>query len=353
MLALVLVGAGAVSLYANRLTTEFNEGRQTVESGIIPDHEPLEDGVLNILLLGSDSRGDAENSDEGGGERSDTMMLVHIPEDRESAYVMSIMRDLWVNIPGYGETKVNAALDYGGYPLVIDTVEELVGADIDHLAIVDFDGFRELTTALGGVEVENSIPFSSGQSNPAFYPEGTIRLEGTDALRFVRERKAFLDGDYQRVKNQQLFLTAIIRQLLNADTLTDPQKVNDVVSMFTPFITVDESLDASTIVDYGISLRDLRANNIEMFTIPNAGPGTTSGGASVIWQDENVMPRLQEAFRNDDLGAFLEAEGLLEDVEGETEIPDNGGPTGTASPSPETSTGTDSASSSEPTTGQG
>ncbi|WBL18569.1 LCP family glycopolymer transferase [Citricoccus sp. NR2] len=317
MLALVLVGVGAVSLYANRLTTEFNEGRQTVESGIIPDHEPLEDGVLNILLLGSDSRGDAENSDEGGGERSDTMMLVHIPEDRESAYVMSIMRDLWVNIPGYGETKVNAALDYGGYPLVIDTVEELVGADIDHLAIVDFDGFRELTTALGGVEVENSIPFSSGQSNPAFYPEGTIRLEGTDALRFVRERKAFLDGDYQRVKNQQLFLTAIIRQLLNADTLTDPQKVNDVVSMFTPFITVDESLDASTIVDYGISLRDLRANNIEMFTIPNAGPGTTSGGASVIWQDENVMPRLQEAFRNDDLGAFLEAEGLLEDDEAE------------------------------------
>ncbi|MGO1182504.1 MAG: LCP family protein [Micrococcaceae bacterium] len=317
-----VAGVGAVSLFANRLTTEFDDRRQTVESGIIPDHEPLEDGVLNILLLGSDSRGDAENSDEGGGERSDTMMLVHIPEDRESAYVMSIMRDLWVNIPGYGQTKVNAALDYGGYPLAIDTVEELVGADIDHLAIVDFDGFRELTTALGGVEVDNPIPFSSGQVNPAFYPEGTIRLQGTDALRFVRERKAFLDGDYQRVKNQQLFLTAIMRQLLNADTLTDPQKVNDVVNMFTPFITVDESLDASTLVDYGISMRDLRASNIEMFTIPNGGPGTTSGGASVIWQDENIMPRLQEAFRNDDLGAFLEAEGLLEDDEDATVSPD-------------------------------
>lgn len=314
MLAVVLVGAGAVALYANQLTSNFNEQRETVESGIVPDHDALEDGALNVLLLGSDSRSGEETSEaEGGGQRSDTMMLVHIPEDRESAYVMSIMRDLWVDIPGVGEAKVNGALDYGGYPLVIDTVEELVGVDVDHLGIVDFDGFRELTTALGGVEVDNPIPFSSGQVNPAFFPEGTIRLEGTDALRFVRERKAFLEGDYQRVQNQQLFLSSVIRQLLNAETLANPQKVNDVVNMFTPYMTVDEGLDADTLVNYGLSLRELRPSNIEMFTIPNGGTGTTAGGASVVWQDADAMSRLQTALQNDNLDEFIREEEVTEE----------------------------------------
>src|SRR5699024_1109775 len=115
-------------------------------------------------VLGSDSRGEgmdtAENKGEDG-ERSDTMMLVHVPEDRSGVYVMSIVRDLWVEIPDHGERKVNAALGLGGYPLVTSTVENLVGVNIDHLAVIDFEGFNGLTEALGGVPVCNPNTFSS------------------------------------------------------------------------------------------------------------------------------------------------------------------------------------------------
>ena len=89
------------------------------------------------------------------------MMLVHVPEDRQDVYVMSIVRDLWVEIPGHGERKVNAALGLGGYPLVTGTIENLLGVNIDHLAVIDFEGFNGLTEALGGVQVCNPNTLSS------------------------------------------------------------------------------------------------------------------------------------------------------------------------------------------------
>src|SRR5699024_225650 len=164
----------------------FPQNREVAETGIDQTTEALADGETTPPALASAARDDENPEDQ----RSDTMMLVHIPESRDEAYVMSIMRDLWVEIPDVGMSKVNSAQSYGGYPLTIQTVENLTGADVDHLVVVDFDGFSDLTTALGGIEIENDMAFSAGQVNPSYYPEGTIRLEGTDALRFVRERKA-------------------------------------------------------------------------------------------------------------------------------------------------------------------
>src|SRR5699024_12756782 len=104
------------------------------------------------------------------------MMLVHIPESRDEMYVMSIMRDLWVEIPDVGMSKVNSAQSHGGYPLTIDTVEGLTGAEIDHMVIVDFDGLSDLTSALGGVVMEMAMAFAPGQPDQSYYPPGTIRL---------------------------------------------------------------------------------------------------------------------------------------------------------------------------------
>lgn len=300
----------AASGFSAQLAQDFNTNRATVETGIDHTVEAFEDGEMNILVLGSDAREDEAAEDQ----RSDTMMLVHIPESRDEMYVMSIMRDLWVEVPDVGMSKVNAAQSYGGYPLTIQTVEGLTGAEIDHMVVIDFDGFSDLTTALGGVEVENDMAFSAGQVNPSYFPEGNIRLEGTDALRFVRERKAFTDGDYQRVKNQQTFLTGLASQVLGSETLTDPSKISGMVSAFTPYLTVDESLDAETLVSYGLSMSQMRASAITSFTIPNAGTGTTAGGASVVWPDEEGLANMRTAMEQGTMAQYVdELEKRLED----------------------------------------
>ena len=295
-------GVAAASSFSANLIQEFDTNRETIETGIDQTSEAFEDGEMNILVLGSDAREGQSQEDQ----RSDTMMLVHIPESRDEMYVMSIMRDLWVEIPDVGMSKVNSAQSHGGYPLTIDTVEGLTGAEIDHMVIVDFDGFSDLTSALGGVEVENDMAFSAGQANPSYYPQGTIRLEGTDALRFVRERKAFTDGDYQRVKNQQKFLTGIASQVLDSSTLTNPAKISDMVKSFTPYLTVDESLDAQTLVNYGMSMSKMRASNITSFTIPNAGTGTTPGGASVVWPDEEELASMRSAMEDGTMDEYVQ-----------------------------------------------
>lgn len=307
----------AASGFSAQLADDFNTNRATVETGIDQNAEAFEDGEMNILVLGSDAREDEEAEDQ----RSDTMMLVHIPETRDEMYVMSIMRDLWVEIPDVGMSKINSAQSHGGYPLTIQTIEGLTGADIDHMVVVDFDGFSDLTTALGGVEVENDMAFSAGQANPSYFPEGEIRLEGTDALRFVRERKAFTDGDYQRVENQQKFLTGMASQVLDSSTLTNPSKISDMVSSFSPYLTVDESLDAETLVSYGMSMSQMRPSNITSFTIPNAGTGTTNGGASVVWQDEEELERMRSAMRSGTMADYVQdlQERQEEELEGATD----------------------------------
>lgn len=307
----------AASGFSAQLADDFNTNRATVETGIDQNAEAFEDGEMNILVLGSDAREDEVAEDQ----RSDTMMLVHIPETRDEMYVMSIMRDLWVEIPDVGMSKINAAQSHGGYPLTIQTIEGITGADIDHMVVVDFDGFSDLTTALGGVEVENDMAFSAGQANPSYFPEGEIRLEGTDALRFVRERKAFTDGDYQRVENQQKFLTGMASQVLDSSTLTNPSKISDMVSSFSPYLTVDESLDAETLVSYGMSMSKMRPSNITSFTIPNAGTGTTNGGASVVWQDEEELERMRSAMRSGTMADYVQdlQERQEEELEGATD----------------------------------
>lgn len=130
----------------------------------------------------------------------------------------------------------------------------------------------------------------------------------------MRERKAFTDGDYQRVKNQQKFLTGIASGVLDSATLTDPGKISQMVQSFTPYLTVDESLDASTLVSYGMSMNQLRPSAITSFTIPNAGTGTTAGGASVVWPDEEGLAEMRTAMEEGTMPEFVdELEQRLED----------------------------------------
>ncbi|WP_434993976.1 LCP family protein [Arthrobacter sp. Ld5] len=315
--SLVVVAALAAGGYLFSLAQSFNQNTQTIETAFPaeesrPTVAPEAEGALNILLLGSDSRATAEGpgdvaAADPSDSRSDTMMLMHIPADRQDIQVMSIMRDTWTEIPGHGEAKINAAMGLGGVPLVVQTVEGLFGVRVDHVASIDFEGFKGLTDALGGVEVDNPIAFQSGGSDGEYFAAGPITLQGESALNFVRERYAFSDGDYQRVKNQQLFVKSVIGKLLTADTLTDPQKVYRVVDQMAPFVSVDDSLDAGELGSLAVSLRGVRSSDIDFFTLPNLGTGTSGDGQSIIVKDDAAIAQVGEALQDDSLADYLTA----------------------------------------------
>ena len=319
-IAVVVVAAVVASTYLGSLAQTFNTKTQVIgEAFPDEDSRPIkspDDGSLNFLLLGVDHGADGtETSDllKGGGtdQRSDSMMLMHIPEDRKGVYVMSIVRDLYTDIPGYGSQKINATMALGGVPLVVQTVEGMLDTKIDHVAMIDFDGFKELTTALGGVTVHNDIAFTAHDTD-YFYEVGDITLQGNRALRFVRERKSFADGDYQRVRNQQKFIKAVMNDLLSKDTLTNPATIFEVVDKISPFLSLDNGFDAATAAGLGLQFTNLRASDIEMFTLPTAGSGTLADGQSIELPDEQALIDIGEALRTDTFKQYLESHNLQE-----------------------------------------
>lgn len=315
-IALVVVAAVVASTYIAGLADTFNSKTHVIADAFPKEESrPIknpDDGSLNFLLLGVDHGAEGTATADmlnGGGtdQRSDSMMLMHIPEDRKGVYVMSIMRDLYTDIPGYGRHKINATMSLGGVPLAVQTIEGMLDTKIDHVAMIDFDGFKELSTALGGVTVHNDIEFYSTDSKKYFYPVGDIKLKGNQALRFVRERKPFIDGDYQRVRNQQKFIKAVMNGLLSKDTLTNPAKIFEVIDKVSPFISLDDGFDAATAAGLGLQLKDLRATNIEMFTLPTAGIGTSPDGQSIVLRDEKALVDIGHALRTDTFRAYLDS----------------------------------------------
>ncbi|MGO3310208.1 MAG: LCP family protein, partial [Brevibacterium aurantiacum] len=214
LLVIVILGVLGVGLYlwnvgrtfdnnANKLTDEQIFGTQR------PDDQK-EDGGTNILLLGSDEPMDQVDVNDSRGLRSDTIMVMHIPESGSDVQVMSIPRDSWVDIEGHGKAKINSALSTGGLPLAVSTISDFIGTELDHVAIIDFEGFKALTDSLGGVTVNSEQAF---EKNGYTFTKGENVLDGDEALTFVRERKSFQDGDFQRARNQQAFIRGLTNEI--------------------------------------------------------------------------------------------------------------------------------------------
>lgn len=295
----VLLAAGGVAYaivqsWFNEIETvsiEVDPSLKRPEKPEVPAEAPV---PINILLLGSDNRNATTTST---GFRSDAIMVAQISADRKNVTIMSIMRDNWVNIEGVGEAKINAAFSYGGVPLAVNTVENFIGVQIDHVMIVDFQSFKGLTHAVGGVTVYNAKPFTSSHSGKSF-AEGEIRLEtGDDALDFVRERYEFVDGDYQRVRNQQAYMKGLVQAILSKDTLTSPSRVTNTISSLKPYLIVDEGLTLPVAADLGLSLKDLRSENIAYFTSPTLGTGTSANGQSIVIPNQTEMDNVRAAFQ--------------------------------------------------------
>lgn len=262
-----------------------------------------EDGSRTILLLGSDSRGTVGevSAEDVDNQRSDVMMVVRIDADRKNVEVMSILRDSWIEIPGHGRAKANAAFSWGGAPLAVATVENLLGVRIDHVALIGFDGFADMTDALGGITVNNAVPFTR---NGFDYVAGENRLNGKQALEFVRERYSFTDGDYQRARNQQEFLRALSAQAISSNTLSNPERIFSFTTAVTKHLAVDESFTPQAMFELGVSLRNVRASNIHFFTLPTVGTGM-EGDQSVVYLDEAALPGIRDAFRTDTLHEWV------------------------------------------------
>lgn len=314
---LVLAAALVAGGYVLNLATTYETNSEKIEQAFPEESnrpkpaEPV-NGIppKNILLMGSDSRVASQLDAVHGAatdQRADTLILLHIPADRKNVYAVSIMRDLWVDVPGHGQSKINSALANGGVPLMVQTFETLFDQRVDHVAMVDFEGFKGLTDALGGVEAYSSVTFDSSSLGGHRFQAGPNQLNGEQALAFVRERYAFPDGDYQRVRNQQAFLKAIIGKTISAETLTNPVTVSNMVQSISPFVSVDRSLDAGTLAGLSLELRNVREADITMFTLPTNGTGTSSDGQSIVFTNPEAIVNISDALANDTLGNYIDA----------------------------------------------
>ena len=269
--------------------------------------EPGESKPLNILLVGSDSRVSAGDPSqwEFGAQRTDAIMLVHVPGDRSGIFAVSIPRDSWVEVPGYGEAKINAAFSYGGPSLLIQTVENLTGVRVDHLAVTDFESFADLTDAVGGVTItipETTYDRTRGEEIPA----GTYEMNGEEALGYVRQRYGLPQGDLDRVQRQQNWLRQVASSTLERDVLTNPFTLTDVIRTASRSLAVDDSFTTARMRDLAFSLRTIRGDDLHFLTVPLEGLGwSPDGSQSIVVLDDDGVAGLSEAIAQDRLEEYL------------------------------------------------
>lgn len=253
-----------------------------------PAAEASVEGSFNYVLMGSDSRGDGDRG------RSDVLMLAHVPPTRDKVYIVSFPRDMWVQIPGRGQAKINAAYAYGGEALATRTLESLVGVRMDHAAKINFDGFMGLTTQLGGVTVNNKHASSVGEYS---WPKGEVTIQGEEALTYVRQRYGLPNGDLDRAERQRAVVKAILMKMLTLDVLANPVKFNEVMGQLGQYFTVDEGLTNQVIFSTATSMRVNSGDDIVILQAPISGFGTSGDGQSIDIVNEPQLAEMAQAVR--------------------------------------------------------
>jgi LCP family protein required for cell wall assembly len=223
------------------------------------DPELEKPDAQDILVLGSDFRPDM--GEEYG--RSDTLMIVHIAPDEDFVSIISVPRDLRVQVPGHGYQKINAAFALGGSALAIQTVQSLLHIDLDHYVNLNFQAFRDITTALGGVYVDVDTRYynATGAYEKVDIQPGYQRLEGENALDFVRFRHDGY-GDFHRIERQQLFLHAARSQISKWDIA---RKIPDIIRGMTDNMKTDITTpEVLKLVSWGVGLNGARIKQVKL-----------------------------------------------------------------------------------------
>jgi len=281
--------------------------------------EPTE--ALNILLMGADNPTRlvekptiaellAEGEWNPGDYRSDTMMVLHVPADREAAYVVSVPRDSYVQIHDaegepQGRNKINEAFAAHGPFGTWRTVENLTGLRLDHMAVIDYAGFKDLTTAIGGVDVYIPESVYDPQQDQQ-WDRGWVHLESELALKYVRMRYGLLEGDFDRVARQQNFLRAVLRKTLSSGTVGNPVRFTRTLEAVTRNLTIDESWSDGELRGLALDLRGLETRDVRFVTLPFDRYDEVPDVGSVNIIDEQRSKLLWEAVEQDRVGQYLE-----------------------------------------------
>jgi LCP family protein required for cell wall assembly len=279
LIALLLVGTAGTYFYLNSKLHRQN---------ILVDYSgrPAAGSGTNWLITGSDSRQGLTVAQERryvtgfdiGGQRSDTILILHIPAGGGRPLLISIPRDSYVPIPGHGSSKINAAFEYGGPKLLAETVENATGLYISHYMGIGFGGFVNVVNDVGGVRM--CLPSALHDvASGVDLKKGCQKLSGGQALAYVRDRHDFTTQDLQREQDQRLFLKALLTKMTSLGVMLNPFRSLPAASSAADNLTVDNGTSLYDLFQVAMAMRNPQTTTVPIATA-NA---TTSAGDSVLW----------------------------------------------------------------------
>jgi LCP family protein required for cell wall assembly len=258
-----------------------------------------------FLLVGSDSRAGLTKAERkrlgtgsSAGQRTDTLMLLYVPPGGQPALI-SIPRDSYVNIPGNGKNKINAAFAFGGAKLLEQTVEQSTGLRVDGYLEIGFGGFVNVIDALDGIQMclPKAIKDTDSHLN---LPKGCQDLDGTTALGYVRMRKADPRGDLGRVERQRQMLAAVAAKAASPATVLNPVRYWRLNTATAESIRLGQDTSLWQMAALGLAMRKVAAGDGLTLTVPVSDPGAlTPVGSAVLWNDQKAAAMFADIARGD------------------------------------------------------
>jgi LCP family protein required for cell wall assembly len=245
-------------------------------------------GPLNILVAGVDTRSGLSPHEQAelhvghvAGANSDVMMVVHLSADHRRVTVVSLPRDTWLNIPGHGMNKINAAYGLGGPKLVVQTVEQATGLTINDYVGVNFLAVVKVVDSLGGVNV--CLPQAVNDPYTGLdLPAGKSHVNGITALKYARDRHSFAAGDLTRIGNQQKMLASLLKEAISGGTLANPVRFTQFLNASLAALQVDRGLNAPALAN---QMRGISTSDVSFTTVPLASANyqAPNGASAVLW----------------------------------------------------------------------
>ena len=316
-ISIAVLAISAISALAfGTVTASIN--KIDVFSGI--DKRPEKKSTaMNYLLVGSDTREGLSKAElkalrvgsvaTAAGKRSDTMLLVHISKARDKAVMISIPRDTFALIPEHTSksgklipaaySKINSSFNWGGAPLLIQTIEEMTELKIDHYIEINFAGFARIVDSIGGVEVCTKKNINDPKSH-LILEAGVHTLNGIESLKYVRTREFDGLGDLGRMQRQQAFMSAVLRKATSAGVLLNPVTMASFINSSLSAVTTDSDLKNSDLIALAKQLKSLSTSSVRTLTVPLSNLNYYSNGvtSAVLW-DPVLAPQLWTRLRED------------------------------------------------------
>ena len=316
-ISIAVLAISAISALAfGTVTASIN--KIDVFSGI--DKRPEKKSTaMNYLLVGSDTREGLSKEElkklrvgsvaTAAGKRSDTMLLVHISKARDKAVMISIPRDTFALIPEHTSksgklipaaySKINSSFNWGGAPLLIQTIEEMTELKIDHYIEINFAGFARIVDSIGGVEVCTKKNINDPKSH-LILEAGVHTLNGIESLKYVRTREFDGLGDLGRMQRQQAFMSAVLRKATSAGVLLNPVTMASFINSSLSAVTTDSELKNSDLIALAKQMKSLSTSSVRTLTVPLSNLNYYSNGvtSAVLW-DPVLAPQLWTRLRED------------------------------------------------------